>query len=183
MKRYIPHTISITALLIALGHVIWPNVKIDAVTLTLIAIAVLPWLGSVFKSIELPGGLKVEYQDLEKAQENAEKVGLLSAPEKKEEAAYLTAVAAQDPNLALAGLRIEIERRLRQIANRQGIDGERYGVGQLLRVLRSRGAISQQEDSVLSDLIGLLNRAVHGADVDARGAMGYRGRATNSCCA
>jgi hypothetical protein len=174
MKRYIPHiVISVTALLLALGHTVFPSVRIDAVSVTLLLIAVLPWLGFIFKSVELPGGLKVEYPDLEKAREDAAKVGLLSAPRKREEGPYLAIaeIAEQDPNLALAGLRIEIERRLREIAKRRGLQGERFGVGQLLQLLRTHDAISKQEDAVLSDLIQLLNKAVHGAEVDSRAAQ------------
>jgi hypothetical protein len=81
------------------------------------------------------------------------------------------AIAEQDPNLALAGLRIEIERRLREIARKKGLQAERLGIGQLLQLLRRSNAISGQEDSVLSDLIGLLNKAVHGAEVDYRAAQ------------
>jgi len=171
MKRYIPHiVISVVALLAAIAHIFLPDVKIDAITLALLLMAVLPWLGFIFKSVELPGGLKVEYPALEKASEDAAKVGLLSAPQKREESPYL-AIAEQDPNLALAGLRIEIERRLREIAKRRGLEGERLGVGQLLQLLRTHSAISPQEDSVLNDLIHLLNRAVHGAEVDSRAAQ------------
>jgi hypothetical protein len=39
-----------------------------------------------------------------------------------------------------------------------------------MRGLTSRQAISSTEASVLNDMIGLLNNAVHGADVDARSA-------------
>jgi hypothetical protein len=113
-----------------------------------------------------------EYADLEKAREDAAKVGLLSAPRQKEESPYLAVaeIAEQDPNLALAGLRIRIERRLREIAKRRGLQGERFGVGQLLQLLRAHDAISKQEDAVLSDLTQLLNKAVHGAEVDSRAA-------------
>jgi hypothetical protein len=169
MKRYIAHiVISAVALLAAIGHILLPGVKIDAITVALLLVAVLPWLGFVFRSVEFPGGLKVEYRDLEKLREDAARAGLLSAPPSKvEEPPYLT-LAQQDPNLALAGLRIEIERRLREIAKRRGLQGERLGIRQLLRLLRDHQAISRQEDSVLSDLIGLLNDAVHGAEVDSR---------------
>lgn len=172
MKRYIPHiTISAIASLLALGHAIFPSVRIDAVSLTLLLVAVLPWLGFIFKSVELPGGLKVEYPALERAGEEAAKAGLLSTPKKRiEESAYL-AIAEEDPNLALAGLRIEIERRLREIAKKRGLQGDRLGIGQLLQLLRKNNAISRQEDSVLSELIGLLNKAVHGAEVDSRAAQ------------
>jgi hypothetical protein len=172
VKRYIPHiAISSAALLLALGHAIFPSIRIDVVTLTLLLIAILPWLGFIFKSVELPGGLKVEYPDLEKASQDAARVGLLSEPERRIEEAPYIAVAEQDPNLALAGLRIEIERRLREIAKKRGLRGERLGMGQLLRLLRTNEAISKNEDSVLSDLIGLLNNAVHGAEVDLRAAQ------------
>ena len=76
MKRYI----SLVALLTAIGHIFLPGVKIDAITLALLLMAVLPLLGFIFKSVELPGGLKVEYPALEKASEDAAKVGLLAAP-------------------------------------------------------------------------------------------------------
>lgn len=171
MRRYILHiVITSGAILLALGHTIYPSVKFDAATLTLLLIALLPWLGFIFKSIELPGGLKVEYPELEKASQDAARVGLLSEPLQKLEEPTYVAVAEQDPNLALAGLRIEIERRLRKIAQNRGLRGERFGIGQLLQLLRSKEAISRNEDSVLSDLIRLLNNAVHGAEVDPRAA-------------
>lgn len=172
MKRYALHiAISVVGLLVVLGHAVYPNAKIDAVTLGAIMIAVLPWLGSIFKSVELPGGVKVEYRDLERAREEVARVGLLGTPpERKEEPSYI-AIAQEDPNLALAGLRIEIERRLRAIAKKYGLDAERQGIGQLLRGLRTRNAISREEDSVLSDLMGLLNKAVHGVEFDHRAAQ------------
>ncbi len=80
-------------------------------------------------------------------------------------------VAQEDPNLALAGLRIEIERRLGAIARARGLDDRRSSVGQLLRQLASVGAISQAEVSVLNDLVIVLNRAVHGAEVEPRAAQ------------
>jgi hypothetical protein len=80
MKRYIAHIIiSAVALFVALGHIIFPSVRIDAITLVLLLIAVLPWLGFVFKSLELPGGIKVD-TELQKAAEDAAKAGLLSSP-------------------------------------------------------------------------------------------------------
>lgn len=172
MKAYSLHiTISVLALLLALGHLLYPSVRIDAVTLALLVIAILPWLGSVFRSVELPGGLKVEYKELEKAKEKAEQAGLLETPtDRKEEPGYIAA-AQHDPNLALAGLRIEIEKRLRTLAQQQGVGGQNQGIGVLMRNLRTAGAIKPQEDSVLRDLIGLLNEAVHGADVDLRAAQ------------
>jgi len=65
--------VSAGALVIALVHVIWPDVEIDAVTVVLLAVAAVPWLGPIFKSIELPGGWKFEYQ-VQQIREQVEKV-------------------------------------------------------------------------------------------------------------
>ena len=126
----------------------------------------------MFRSIELPGGLKVEYKELEKAAADAQKAGLLDmAGGKKEQPAYIL-IAEQDPNLALAGLRIEIEKRLRSIAEARGVEPRRGGIGQIMRALQANQGISPAEPSVLNDLIALLNNAVHGAAVD-RDAVGW----------
>lgn len=62
--RLLAIAISAAAVVIAVVHVIWPDLKVDAVTLVLLAIAAIPWLGPIFKSIELPGGWKVEHQEI-----------------------------------------------------------------------------------------------------------------------
>ncbi len=54
----------ITAGAIALAaiHLARPKLRIDGVTLVLLLVAALPWLGSIFKAINLPGGWRFEYQ-------------------------------------------------------------------------------------------------------------------------
>ena len=74
-------------------------------------------------------------------------------------------IADEDPNLALAGLRIEIERRLVQLAEANNIGSPRRGAGYLLRVLAERGILTREQERIRSDLIGTLNDAVHGAAV------------------
>ena len=80
-------------------------------------------------------------------------------------------VASQDANLALAGLRIEIEKRLRSLADGAGIKGGDRGIRGLLRSLSDREVLSQEERSVLLDMIGLLNSAAHGAAADQQHAQ------------
>ena len=70
--------VSCTALLIVVVHTAKPNLTIDGITATFLVIAIIPWLAPLFKTIELPGGLKVEFQDLQNAKERAESVGLLA---------------------------------------------------------------------------------------------------------
>jgi hypothetical protein len=112
------------ALLLVAARLIWPSLRIDGTTVMLIALALVPWLGSVLKSVELPGMIKFQYRDLQRAKRSAEEAGLLSpaaTPERGKEYSFQQ-IAGDDPNLALAGLRIEIEKRLRQIAESRGIE-------------------------------------------------------------
>jgi hypothetical protein len=55
--------VSVVALTLAGLHVLSPDLEIDAITLGLLIIAMVPWLGPVIKSIELPGGIKLELRD------------------------------------------------------------------------------------------------------------------------
>ena len=160
--------VTIGALALTAAHLAWPGVRIDAITFALLVVAVLPWIAPLVKSVELPGGLKIELQELRQVESRANTAGLLAveaAPAEESRFAFET-VAAQDPNLALAGLRIEIEKRLLALARTHDLNsGRPMGIGQLLRVLTLADVLSGEERSVLADMTNMLNAAVHGADV------------------
>lgn len=158
--------ISIVALAIALLHILVPSLKVDAITLGLIVLAVLPWLAPLVKSVELPGGVKIELQDVERAAAQSRGAGLLTpGPEvTKPEHSFLL-VAQQDPNLALAGFRIEIERRLIRLANAKGIEVKHASIRQLLQALNQHKVLTPEQLEALANLTSLLNSAVHGAPV------------------
>jgi len=161
--------VTLIALALSLGHLVWPSLAIDVITVTLLAIAVVPWLAPLFKSLELPGGLKVEFQELQRAAERAEQAGLLAppAPPVAPQVEYsFQRLTDEDPNLALAGLRIEIEKRLVALAEKHGVEVRGRGLKLLLRQLSAHQILSHEEESILTDLSGLLNSAVHGASVD-----------------
>ena len=77
-------------------------------------------------------------------------------------------IATEDPNLALAGLRIEIERALVLLGASQGITATRGPILWIARELTKDGTLPEGTVSVLTDLLPLLNKAVHGAQVDQR---------------
>jgi hypothetical protein len=73
-----------------------------------------------------------------------------------------------DPNLALAGWRIDVERELRRIAEEFHIPSPQgRSAGQLLTSLSRAGAIEPAIVPGLRELIGLANQGVHGASVDS----------------
>jgi len=191
--------VTATALLLALGHLIFPNVAIDFVTLVLLVLAVIPWLAPIIKSVELPGGFKIQLQDMEKATRELlradaaiqpvtdamefegrvpalrlEATGetnlaaeVMNAPEAVVES--LRNVAGTDPNLALVGFRIEIERRLRDLAMLKGLEPSTR-ISAMLRELGRRELLPLKVSSALKELIYLGNRAAHGVTVEPQAA-------------
>jgi cytoskeletal protein RodZ len=72
-----------------------------------------------------------------------------------------------DPNLALAGWRIEVERELRRIGEEYHIPpSQTRSAGRLLASLSGTGAIEPEAVRGLRELISLANEGVHGASVD-----------------
>ncbi|SFK53792.1 hypothetical protein [Lysobacter sp. cf310] len=164
--------ITVGALVVAAVHVIWPKLAIDAITLGLVVVALLPWLAPLVKSVELPGGLKVELQEVKDAAGKVRNAGLLepSANPERIEHTFLQ-VAQRDPNLALAGFRIEIERRLVALCERNGISAKNRGLGYLLRALSEKNLLTPEQSSAIADLASLLDSATHGASVDPAAAQ------------
>ena len=171
LKR-LRQVVSLGALLLALSHIIWPLLAIDAIALALIIIAILPWLAPLVKSLELPGGWKVEFQELQKVASRAETAGLLAVEASQKEVDFsFQSIANRDPILALAGLRIEIEKRLSQLAKIHNLNPRHpMGVGQALRALTQAEVLTNEERSILADMVNMLNSAVHGGEVDSRAA-------------
>jgi len=160
--------ISVAAIALAILHLVFPSLAIDTITVALLVIAVVPWLGPIFKRVELPGGVKVEYQELKEKEAEVARAGLLASTVAHEIAHSFLIIRGEDPNLALAGLRIELEKSLRALAERNGLPTERASVRTLARDLAGKQVISGEAYLALSDLATLLNRAVHGAEVDDR---------------
>lgn len=172
-NKILKQIVTFFALLLALVHLIWPSLGIDFITVVLLAAAIIPWLAPLFKSLEFPGGWKVEFQDLQKASDKADAIGLLSPVNEeagKEQQYSFMIVSEQDPNLALAGLRIELEKKLNTLAISFGHEIKSRGIGGILREVLDKQLINKEEYSILTDMIGLLNQAAHGAQVDKRAA-------------
>ncbi len=169
-------SISILSILLIIVHIVRPDIKIDMTTVVLIVIAILPWLSAIIRSVELPGGFKIELQDVKAATEKVTsgttaRAALQLPPGRREEnLELLREVAKADPNLALVGLRIEIEKRLSQIALDLGISTDRRSASAMLRELISHERIDRDTASGLADLIALGNKAAHGAGVSSSAA-------------
>ena len=168
--------ITVVCVLLAVGHNVWPGLKLDLTTTILLVVSLLPWLAAVVRSGELPGGFKIELQDVKAATEKVTankgvQVALAGISDiERGNAEFLREVGQSDPNLALVGLRIELERRLNRLASALGLQATRRSAGALLRELVSREAIDRETAAGLGDLIALGNQAAHGAEVSLNAA-------------
>jgi len=79
---------------------------------------------------------------------------------------YYRNLAEEDPNIALAGLRIEVETLARNLAKGFKVKvGERDSAGTLLRRLHDNEAITSQQFELALKIVKLCNAAVHGKSV------------------
>ncbi len=147
------------------------------------------------KKIDLPGGISIETfpekireakvlstEEKQEAQNNANKkvtpviplteantkmlnLGLSPSPSGLE-LSYYRNLIEQDPTLALAGLRIEFETILKNLAKGFKVAiNERDGAGIIVRKLKDKSAITFRQAELLSQIIKLCNAAVHGIKV------------------
>ena len=67
-RRIFTLQVGVTAVAVsaAVVHLVSPGIKIDGVLLGLLGVALLPWLGFILQSLELPGGIKLTYRNLER---------------------------------------------------------------------------------------------------------------------
>ena len=167
--------ISVVAVLAFVARLIWPNLNIDPTGAFLLVVALLPWLGPLIKSVELPGGYKIELQDVKDATEQvvaAPKVATFATSQTDQgRIEALNAIAEQDPNLALVGFRIEIEKKLIALAQRTNVRWDKRSLRALMQELSDRGLLPKEAVSGLADLIATANRAAHGAEVSRDAAQ------------
>ena len=177
MTRNIKIAISVLCVAAIFIHAVFPDLQLDYVTLVFLLIGVLPWLSPWIKSIELPGGFKITLQDVKAATDKVA-AGIeqevrpptpLSVDEESK-IKQLWDVVDSNPNLALAGLRMEIENHLKNKAKATNILFEGRSAGIILRELANMDIVSKQTFSGLNDLIALGNQAIHGVEVTAEAA-------------
>ncbi len=189
------YLISIGALFLLVLHVVWPALGIDITAIALLFIAALPFLGALLKdlassgvkNLELPGGIKIELAEVKAAADKvirgwanvelpsmkASGTATVTKAEPSEEKipiedpiAAIREVANTDSNLSLVAFRIEIEKRIREIAEKFQIRSHRASLGKLIRELQNRQILPPDVSAGLMDLVALGNRAAHGAEVD-----------------
>ena len=82
------------------------------------------------------------------------------------ELSHYRILAEQDPNLALAGLRMEVEIMLKNLSKGFKVSlGKRDSVGIIIRKLEEKEAITFRQAKLVDAVIQLCNAAIHGTKV------------------
>lgn len=174
--------VTVLALVLAGVHVLLPSVTVDTITLILVVIAALPWLIRYVKEFEIPGIVKITLPDAKAITDKIEQGNIVLIPQselklkgyaptvvvsEKPGTAIdnLRLIAESDPNLAMVGFRIEVEKRIKRLAQLNGMPIERRGLNRLIRELSDENVLSRPAAGGLLDLVGLGNQAAHGAEV------------------
>lgn len=154
--------ISLLFIVLAGMHIFWDAVTIDAIAIILIVLASLPWVFPYLKTLELPGGVKIELKDVKSAVEQVSSETEIS-PSGGDTYDYLQVVNSHDPNLALVAIRIEIEKVVRATL---GDSTRPIPLSRAITQLVADGVISKRTANGIQDFIKLGNLAAHGVTVD-----------------
>lgn len=184
MKLNIKLLIFIGIILIVV-HGLWPNFFIvDGITVLIYIILSLPLLAPYLKRAKFPGAefefkeniketQKIVQRSIEKAKED-EKTGkskILPFKTFRVSAVKRLLELESDPVLSLAALRIEIERKLRLVADFLKLsERERMPLFKIIEVLGKKEMLSSEQMTALRKIVIMCNKAIHGSLISKREA-------------
>ena len=168
--------------------IIWPTVVL---IITLLFHKELRKIVSAIRRLRLPGGTEVDIGELvEDVEESAKRATDLTSSQIEPEPLAMAAqgrpwavpaldldhyrsIALVDPNLALAGLRMGMERALTTMAERAGVPQQPRTVttARVAKVLADRGVLPQEVRTLARELAELANVAIHGGSITAADAL------------
>jgi hypothetical protein len=155
---------SLTFLLLLMIKLFYKEITIDNITILLALLIFVPWFIQYVKTLEISGLGKVEFVNKEKKAElerKAKSVGSSVSTETDPTKHIFYNLRYEDPKLALAALRVEIEDKLHSIADKEGLDTGQAGINQLADTLSKNKLLSNNQLDVITDLTTVLNKAVH----------------------
>jgi hypothetical protein len=175
-KGKIKIIVTTVAVIIAAAHLIYPKLSIDTPLVFLLGMAILPWLESLFKSIGLPGGMQFQFHDLTRLETDAKKAGLINPAKNLESmtrsyTGSFVETVQENKELALVTLRIEIEKKLREIAASKNLSTSAQSAAGLVDLLGEQNIFTYKEAVALQNMLSVLHRGAHYPEQDERTAQ------------
>jgi hypothetical protein len=145
------------------------KISVDSTSiLLLIIILISPFIASVRKIKYGDFEAEIDPKEVQKIKAEAEKSAELKEPDDEGRPEIYAAtesirdLASSDPVIALAKVRIELEKVLNRLARIAGIEVKRTSLGMLVKTLSNHEIISSGTGKSLTEVIGICNRAIHG---------------------
>lgn len=153
------------------------STTIDEVSLALLVLLIIVAFAPFAKSITLPGGSEVVFDALARA---IRQTGLAMRdtqpggqptnppPSGKAGASDWRAYIDSDPKIALAGLRIEIDQKVRELAAIRNVDdSDSKTVNEILNVLKLKEVLNLNQLHAIESVVSLSNKGVNTVEVPA----------------
>lgn len=181
MKKFILNNIWWVSFTIAIVLLITHTLKLSIIEvdstsiILLLVILISPFVTSIKKIKYGDFEAEIDPKEVEKIKNEAESSSNLDSEEESinemsEASIKILELAKTDPIIALAKIRIELEKVLKRIARISLIDSERLTLGVLVRNLSTHEVLPQQKCKSLNQVIGICNRAIHGESISEESA-------------
>lgn len=154
------------------------NLNVDSTSILLLAvILVSPFVAAVKKIKFGDFEAEIDIDEIRKIKSEAEK-SLIESQEETEDRPEIYAtsdaiktLAESDPVIALAKIRIELEKVLGRIARFNSVKVSGFALGALVNKLTNQEIISHDLGKTLREVIAICNRAMHGESISEEGAQ------------
>ena len=122
------------------------------------------------ESLEKIADKKISIIHLTEANKRMLSLGLAPSPSGLELTYYKT-ISEHDPNLAFAGLRMEVETMLKNLAKGFKVEiSDRDSSNNILQKLKVKGCITIRQYELITKVLKLCNAAIHGLKVNTQDA-------------
>ena len=170
------HAITAIGIALIVIHGFWNDVfLVDYFTVIILFILCIPFLSQFLKRAKVPGA---EFEFREEI-ESTEKVVKQSVEKSKSKTdgkirplpfetfntRTVKMLLDSDPILALASLRIEIERKLRRAMKHFKLPDQKITLSKIIEDLMERGILHPEQVTALRKIIEMCNKAIHGYDI------------------
>jgi len=153
------------------------NLTVDSTSILLLVVMLLSPFVAAIKKIKFGDfEAEIDIDEIRKIKSETEKI-LNESQEDREERPEIYAtsdaikeLAESDPVIALAKIRIELEKVLGQIARFNSVKVSGFALGTLVNKLTNQEIVSHDVGKALREVIALCNRAIHGETISEEGA-------------
>ncbi len=145
---------------------------IDNVTIFLVLILILlPYLSYISKIKYGDFEAEITHGDIKSIEEKANKITFTDRVLKNNKNDNIDQLVEDDPTLAMAKLRIEIEKRVKSLSSvyLQGVP-RHTNLGKLLFELNKNNILNKNLNSLINEVLDVANRAIHGESIEKKEA-------------